>query len=261
MTELTNKSNKYLNIHSLISFLILSFFSVISVAEITSEDFDHLATGYRLTAAHRNVECKSCHVRGIFKSTPKECSACHANGSVITAFGKPANHVISSDDCESCHGNDATNWSTLNIKNHDAIVPGNCESCHNAKIADGKNRNHIPSNNICDDCHRTQTWAVSRIDHSGFSGPDCLTCHNGAFAGADGKSSNHVPTNLDCDSCHTTTNWDITDIDHTIYSGPDCAICHTGSFAGAQGRSPTHVPIFGLDCDVCHTSTDHWSIP
>jgi len=87
--------------------LLLILSSIISVSAGSKQaeaDFDHLTTGFFLSPAHRNVDCADCHVKGIFKSTPKECGQCHSSSTVITALGKSRGHPYSTDDCEECHG-------------------------------------------------------------------------------------------------------------------------------------------------------------
>ncbi len=50
-------------------------------------DFDHVATGFALTGAHRDAKCESCHLNGVLKGTPKECSSCHGRGSRFQTTG------------------------------------------------------------------------------------------------------------------------------------------------------------------------------
>ena len=60
-------------------------------------EFDHFATGFPLTGGHRNVECDSCHLNGLFTGTPDRCDGCHNN---IRTDGKSSNHVQSNDQCD-----------------------------------------------------------------------------------------------------------------------------------------------------------------
>src|SRR3990172_3554123 len=66
----------------------------------TSPDFDHLKFGFPLTGVHADTDCGSCHVGGVFKGTPTQCSQCH-NGTI--APGKTLDHVVSNTTCENCH--------------------------------------------------------------------------------------------------------------------------------------------------------------
>ena len=65
-------------------------------------DFDHFLTSFPLTGAHERVACESCHNRGQFEGTPKECSTCHGTGGVASSH-KPQNHVPTSAPCADCH--------------------------------------------------------------------------------------------------------------------------------------------------------------
>ncbi len=93
-----------------------------------NSDFDHFTTGFRLDGAHLRVECESCHVGGVFKGTPTQCSGCHAVGGRVQASAKPVNHPLTTNFCDDCHR--TTAWLPLARMNHDSIL-GNCASCHN----------------------------------------------------------------------------------------------------------------------------------
>ena len=56
-------------------------------------NFNHSKTGFLLTGAHAKINCESCHSKGVFKGTPKDCNGCHTQGGRILATAKPANHV------------------------------------------------------------------------------------------------------------------------------------------------------------------------
>jgi hypothetical protein len=53
----------------------------------TPATFDHNLSAFKLDGAHANVECESCHKNGVYKGTPKECVACHA---------EPDEHLVNS---------------------------------------------------------------------------------------------------------------------------------------------------------------------
>src|SRR5690242_2203942 len=65
--------------------------------------FDHLTTGFELTGQHRDLPCEQCHANGLFKGTPRDCSSCHGIGSTVRATAKSANHILSTEQCDSCH--------------------------------------------------------------------------------------------------------------------------------------------------------------
>ena len=171
--------------------------------------FDHLSTGFELTGAHRDTRCESCHVDGVFKATPTVCSACHATGTRISATGKPATHILSTDRCAACH---TTSGFRPVVSFDHGEVRGSCASCHNNVQAVGKPPGHIVTNAGCDSCHSTTAWTpVKRFDHTGITG-GCAACHNGVAA--TGKSATHLPTTGGCENCHNTTAWSPARFDH-----------------------------------------------
>src|SRR6516164_2918790 len=97
--------------------------------------FDHLTTGFELLGQHRDLPCESCHANAIFKGTPKECNACHGVGTTVRATAKPATHMMSTDQCDSCHAEIA--WKPAVTFDHKQAL-GSCSSCHNGVQAQGK---------------------------------------------------------------------------------------------------------------------------
>ena len=65
--------------------------------------FDHLTTGFELLGQHRDLPCEACHVNAILRGTPKTCASCHGVGTQIRATSKPANHIMSTDQCDASH--------------------------------------------------------------------------------------------------------------------------------------------------------------
>src|ERR1700680_4711561 len=117
--------------------------------------FDHLTTGFELLGQHRDLSCESCHANAMFKGTPKQCGACHGVGTVIRATSKPANHILSTDQCESCHTPIA--WKPAVNFDH-TQARGSCSSCHNGTQAQGKGPTHLVTDLECDACHTTLSW-------------------------------------------------------------------------------------------------------
>src|SRR5512147_1624492 len=128
--------------------IILGLLALVALqAAVAAETpFDHLTTGYELTGAHRDVPCESCHVRGVFKGTPRACEACHSSGTSVAATPKPASHIASTDRCESCHT--TTAYTPASRFDH-ADVLGSCSSCHNNSSATGKPAGHIATTQDC----------------------------------------------------------------------------------------------------------------
>ncbi len=102
--------------------------------------FDHNRSRFPLTGAHATVQCTRCHQNGVFRGTPTECAACHA---------EPAFHagLFRGQSCGSCH-------STV------AWRPAQYNGPHTFPMNHGGAR-------LCSDCHRPNltTWT-------------CYTCHN-----------------------------------------------------------------------------------
>jgi len=218
--------------------------------------FDHLTTGFELTGRHRDLQCEECHAGAVFKGTPRECSACHGIGTRIRATAKSANHILSTEQCDSCHATVA--WIPAVNFDH-AQTHGSCSTCHNNVQAQGKTPQHISTNLECDVCHSTISWSGAVFNHQGISG-GCAQCHNGVTA--TGAPANHIPTSgAPCESCHSTTNFMTfagTAMNHTAVAGMPCVTCHEAgrSFVGVTvtTRPPPPHPATG-DCSTCHSST------
>jgi hypothetical protein len=120
--------------------------------------FDHFTTSWPLDGAHRQVNCESCHVSGIFKGAPRECVGCHDRSGLVKATATPPNHIRSTRQCQDCHT--VTSWAAVRRVDHRAVL-GSCRSCHNSSIATGKPENHPPASNQCELCHRSNSWVIT----------------------------------------------------------------------------------------------------
>ena len=212
--------------------------------------FDHDQTGFPLTGAHASVICEGCHVSTAVMATPRQCSGCH-NGGI--APGKPANHIRTTAQCDTCH-----NTVTYAQARFDHTgVTGACASCHDGKTASGKSAKHVQTTVDCGGCHNTGTWLGASINHESFTG-NCASCHNGTDA--TGKAVTHIATSDQCASCHLTTLvWTGAKVDHTQVTGT-CASCHTGTVQDAvlvTGKASTHIAA-NSNCADCHASTVTW---
>ena len=209
----------------------------------------HLSTGFPLRGAHEIARCESCHVRGVFKGTPKDCATCHGPGARISSVTMTAGHPVVTQPCTVCHNQ--ISFSGIKF-DHTNAMPGTCASCHNGMQASGKPSGHAVTTQSCDTCHRSTTlWAGASFDHTSVRAGTCLTCHNGSTA--TGKPGNHLVTSASCDSCHQVTGWKKASFSHAGVAAGTCASCHNGT--SASGMPPTHVPVKG-SCDACHkTST------
>ena len=235
------------------------------------ESFDHLTTGFALQGAHEQVRCETCHIKGIFKGTPRDCAGCHVDGNQRGAIAKPLNHIQTSQSCDTCHQMGSFSGG---IFSHATAAPGSCASCHNGIRAQGKGPDHFPTTLSCDQCHRTSAFLpATGFDHTTLGGVlnTCATCHDGKRA--TGRPANHVvtPNVTQCATCHLAstltgfTSFAGGQMDHTgIASG--CVTCHgptvTGStFAGissivvmpptAPAGPGSHIPV-STTCEACH---------
>lgn len=212
-------------------------------------DFDHLSTGFPLEGSHRFVDCQGCHVGGVFRGTPRQCSTCHARAGLVRATPMPTDHILSSTLCQDCHLE--TTWAPVRRVDHTQVI-GSCNSCHNGTVADGKPLDHPVTSAQCEDCHRSTAWLPAGFDHSNVIG-NCAGCHNGTEA--TGKNATHINTTNICEDCHVTTTWSpVIRVDHLQVLGM-CSSCHNG--AVALGKPLDHIASDD-NCDDCHT-TNAWT--
>ncbi len=232
--------------------------------------FDHFTTGFDLVGQHQDVPCESCHVGGIFKGTPTDCFSCHAAGSRIGASAKPTNHILSSNDCGSCHT--TYGWRPVAMFNHINVL-GTCSSCHNGVQTVGKGPTHIATTAECSTCHLvTLPWKSAHFDHTGIT-DNCVRCHDNTHA--PGKPPKHIPASNLCEGCHL---WQqpialnyttfVVPNDKMNHSGitNNCQACHETGMAWdyvkvmvdrpTPAQDPNH-PLAtapgGADCSSCHS--------
>ena len=117
--------------------------------------FDHFTTAWPLEGAHKNVDCELCHIKGIFKGTPRQCVACHSRGGLVKATAPPSNHIRSTVQCQDCHSE--STWAGVWRVDHTQVL-GSCRTCHNGTTATGKPPDHPPASTQCELCHRTTAW-------------------------------------------------------------------------------------------------------
>ena len=134
--------------------------------------FNHDLSAFKLDGAHSKVACNDCHKNNVFKGTPTECAACHAN---------PAYHagMFSGQTCVECHTTGA--WR-----------PASYNGPHTFPM------NHGEGNNACSDCHQPtlkewtcytchdQSRTASKHREEGIANfDDCLRCHANGQEGGD----------------------------------------------------------------------------
>jgi hypothetical protein len=62
--------------------------------------FKHNQTAFKLTGAHRYVECASCHKNQVYQGLPNDCYFCHSD-SKLTGITAHQNGIV--QDCADCH--------------------------------------------------------------------------------------------------------------------------------------------------------------
>ncbi len=241
--------------------------------------FDHDASGFALTGAHRSAACEACHTQG-YAGTPKDCYSCHRSDYDGTSNPNHAQAGFPTT-CQSCHG--TASWNTSSF-NHDASrfpltgahrsldceschasgyagTPTACVSCHQADYNGTSDPNHVAAGfpTTCEVCHSTNSWGEASFNHDATIFPltgahrsaDCESCH---AAGYDG-----TPTA--CVSCHQSDYNGTSDPNHVTAGFPTtCEACHTTSnWQGALfNHSSTSFPLTGahttVTCETCHTS-------
>lgn len=128
--------------------------------------FDHSLAPFQLTGAHAQVECEGCHKEGVFKGTPQDCSACHA---------EPAYHIgLFGTKCTSCHTTDAWRPAVFDRPhtfpfNHGESGPSECRVCHTEAL----------TSYTCYTCHEHNPAQIeSKHREEGISDfRDCARCH------------------------------------------------------------------------------------
>ena len=280
-------NNKLISIVSATLLTIMFVFSSHANAATkttVSTKFDHTQTGFILKDVHLTLRCEQCHVDGIFKNTPKDCSGCHAVGTRVGATPQPINHVQTTAACDTCH----TSTANFQVKafNH-LSVTNKCSTCHNSQSLGvlSKPASHIPTNLPCEQCHKNTTtfvsWQMGTTGHAGITS-GCYQCHGGP-AGEPGpvgtftnvvsfNAATHIPITVngvaaDCNACHTGfTNFLGAVYNHASViftpgsnSTPRCSSCHSGQTVGVKAVPPipaNHITIpAGNDCSVCHFYT------
>ncbi len=230
----------------------------------------HLPTSASCDVCHANytafAPARMNHAGSTGPLTANSCSTCHSGTYLaINAQVKPATHLPTSAQCDTCHKS-TTTWATATF-NHDATTAGICSTCHNGTNALGKPTTHIPTSVQCSTCHSNYiAFRPAAMSHVGATGPvatgNCSSCHNGGYTAVNAlaKPAIHIPTTAQCDSCHKGgyLTWSPATMDHSGQTG--CATCHSGSYIAqnAQTKPATHIATTA-QCSTCHSSTVTWA--
>jgi hypothetical protein len=214
-----------------------------------SGNFNHDATAFPLTGAHKTVACASCHGNNYSANLPTACSSCHQKDYDATTNPKHTAPAFSTT-CTVCHT--TTAWigapfdhNTTQFPLTGAHKPLACTQCHGDGVYAGK-----PI--TCVSCHQQNYDATTSPKHSsaGFS-TNCVLCHTttvftGVVFNHDVNTTfpltgAHKP--LTCDQCHG----------DGVYAGKatTCVSCHQND---ATNATTSHAG-FPTTCTTCHTTT------
>ncbi len=229
--------------------------------------FSHEEARYRLTGAHRGVECAGCH------------RAERAAGGAVVTRWRP----VAADGCVACHRSDDP---------HGPAMSERCEDCH---VTDGWSRMDVRGFEQRFD-HAATGWPL-RGAHADVA---CDVCHKEGSAGEDirivfaGRSAGGYPRpraeacascHVDphdgafeeegCDSCHgdrawTPSRWDVARHDaeagyalEGAHAAVPCVACHLDDAGAARWSYPDtrcvachqdpHAGQFAdRECEACH---------
>jgi len=204
------------------------------ISNLDRERFDHGATNYPLTDAHKKVDCAGCHEPNkSYRKTPTQCADCH--GKIDPHKGRLG------DKCADCHA--PTAWRNVKPFDHGntrfplegAHKDVACKTCHAGELYKDLAKDCISCHRIqdvhggrygvkCETCHDTTRWKDVTFDHSKTRFP-----LHGAHA------------SVRCDACHT----------GELYAeklGTDCVSCH-------RAQDP-HKGQLGDKCERCHNDQD-----
>jgi hypothetical protein len=247
--------------------------------------FNHDATAFPLTGAHRAVACLQCHTNGGYQGLSNQCVQCHQND-YNTAASPDHRQAQFPTDCTPCHSTTAWSPATFNHSTTRFPLTGahratTCDQCHGDGVYVGKPTTCVPChqtdyNNTtapkhtptsfpttCTSCHTTTAWSPATFNHSATQFPltgahktvTCAQCHgDGVYTGK--------PTT--CVSCHQTDYDNTTNPKHTPSSFPTtCTTCHTTT--AWTGATFTHSwfprPHHGIsDCADCHTNPNDYTV-
>jgi hypothetical protein len=191
--------------------------------------FNHSATAFPLSGAHRSVACADCHVNNQFGGLPADCNSCHA-AQYASTTSPPHGASGFSTDCRQCHSTSAWQPSTFDHGNTGFALTGTHKT--------------IP----CASCHPNNQYAGAPSD--------CYSCHSADYTGTTNPPHQASGFSTDCQQCHNATGWQGASFNHDasffpIYSGrhrgiwSSCATCHINASNYTQ-----------FTCFNCHPHDD-----
>lgn len=245
--------------------------------------FNHAATRFPLTGAHRALACASCHAAQRWHPGTT-CISCHARDD--------AHKGSRGTNCAGCHV--TTTWASASFDHSTTGFPlvgqhagTACAGCHGAGNAnkhpsreciacharDDKHKGQNGSN--CASCHNPRGWSQTSFDHDRMTSfplkgahrsVECQACHKQppkvakppvTCFGCHVQDDAHKGGNgQDCARCHTTASWKAVSFDHNTmtrfaltgkHAQARCEACHT--------RPPSELKLSG-QCAACHARDD-----
>ena len=218
----------------------------------TGAVYNHDATQFPLTGAHKATTCAQCHGDGIYKGKPTACSACHQADYTATTNPKHTTPAFPST-CATCHTTVAWLGATINhdltrfplTGNHRAAT---CDQCH-------KNGQYTGTPMTCVSCHQAEFNATTNPNHTTAGFPtDCHACHT-TTTHCTGAVLNHDATQFPLTGAHKATTCAQCHSDG-VYNGKSTASasCHQADYNGTTNPKHTQ-PSFPTNCTACHTTT------
>jgi hypothetical protein len=219
--------------------------------------FSHDRTSFKLTDAHKKVECINCHKTEI-KNNKKfqnfgdvkfnSCANCH-NDIHKGKFG---------NDCKSCHNDDS--FKNVNITSNFNHSKTNfpligkhkfvkCESCHKRNLSDK------PKYKKCYDCH--EDYHKSEFVKNNIQ-TDCKQCHTEqSFSPSSFTIEKHEKTNFKLTFAHAATPCNACHLNDGQWSfridNDRCISCHEN----IHGTEISKKYFDENKCESCH-STSSW---
>lgn len=235
-------------------------------------------TKFKLTGAHKEALCQSCHINQKYTKTPKKCISCHKIDDVHR--GK------NGTNCKKCHS--TKQWGKISF-NHNKDTSfklrgkhkkASCNSCHAKSPYSKKKKKKKKKARACYSCHSYDD------KHNGVFGKKCQSCHvdkgwtktkfdhsrDTKFI-RDGKHKE-----IECDNCHkenikkkkpktSCVSCHEDDDVHKGNLGAKCHSCHTTVSWKKRVKFEhdlTHFPLMGMHsevaCEECHTSSGYQEI-
>ena len=187
--------------------------------------------------------CSSCHVKGVFVGTPKQCLVCHAANNISGATPLPSSHFpTGTADCGTCHN--TTSFSTTWNMDHSVVSSLTCTICHNGNYL---GYNALSQSSCCTPA-ALGVASGTAFQHPVTSGQDCAAsgCHVSPNPGMS------LPENL----------WQLSLVQiHANIGTTACSTCHDGVHATGKNNVPTSTslpnghPVVTQDCGTCHSTT------